>query len=213
MLLYDKYDPQDFVDALGIEMQSEPDVQKASEIVCRNLDNDPKHYKRKSSQYSLVGVGSDGRVYMRKNQLEKGRKAAIGEVREYKGVKKKKVADGKWVPVEDGAKKPVEEKKKKTKSKKPGEEKPKIEEEEAKEQQKSVLKTALKKIMTVFADVLSAKGGGQAAAQTVEETGEGAENKTRAKVNEARREDVKKRNAARQQAANAEAAKKAGEKK
>jgi len=192
MLLFDKYDAQVFTDALAIELRTEPDAQIASKKVMENLDRNPAYYTEQQQQaddaqkFALVGVQGGGKVLMR--PLAKGgKKAAVGEVREYNGKKYKKQADGEWLPVQSGKQKTDKEETPKKKKKTGLDPSKNPELEDDKEEKKAKIKAVIKKMVSALADTLSGRGA-TAAAQTVEQSGEGIE----AKGHEMKAEEKKK---------------------
>jgi Rps23 Pro-64 3,4-dihydroxylase Tpa1-like proline 4-hydroxylase len=97
--------------------------------------------------------------------LEKAKKMPVGTVS--KG--RKKVSEGKWVPVKEGKEKPKEEK--------PEEKPPKNDDKKDKkggvsEEHRVAIKSALKKVANILAEAFSGKGGVQAAGEAVEQGGE-----------------------------------------
>jgi hypothetical protein len=93
--------------------------------------------------------------------LQKAKPAEVGETRIHGGVKKKKVAPGRWKRVEaEKTKKIVGDKKEK---------KPKI--SDKKGQKKEALKTAIKGFLNTLTDIFAGKGGVETAAGEAERTG------------------------------------------
>ena len=117
--------------------------------------------------------------------LEKAKKMPVGTVS--RGFKK--VADGKWVPVEDGKEKKGKEKPEDGKKK--DEKKPEIDKQ--KQERKEKLKSVLKKVASIFADALSERDPVAPAAQGVEQAGENIkENAKQRAAEKSRKEEMKK---------------------
>lgn len=118
--------------------------------------------------------------------LEKAKKMPVGTVS--RGFKK--VADGKWVPVDDGGKpkkEPVPDKK----DKKKDEKKPEI--DPKKQERKEKLKSVLKKVASIFADALSERDPVAPAAQAVEETGENVKKDAQNRQAEKKQKEIEKK--------------------
>jgi len=111
----------------------------------------------------------DGRtIFLKLDDMQKGKRAGIGEVRTGKdGIKRKKVAEGKWVPVTDSKdKKPEKTKDSKDKDKKT-----------IPDKQKTQLRGIFKKIAEMLADAMSGKDTVTPAGQAIEQTGENIKRK------------------------------------
>jgi hypothetical protein len=111
------------------------------------------------------------------DSLEKAKKAEIGAISP--DGKRKKVAEGKWVPVGKDKpgkndKKPEKDKKDKDKEKKP------ISPEKEAVTQK--IKETLKKFATILSETLSGKEGVTPAAQAAEQVGESIKGKAKPKI-------------------------------
>lgn len=128
------------------------------------------HGKKKTLKKAVMSIkNTDGTYREPFNILMKGKPAEVGETRTYAGgVKKKKVAPGKWVVVSDGKKKVVEPKKKPDKKKPEVTKKPDISTPEGK---KEAVKNAIKGFINSMADVFSGGGGAGVAAGEAQRVG------------------------------------------
>lgn len=104
-------------------------------------------------------------------ELQKAKKAPIGTV----SGKYKKVAEGKWVPVDGEKKEKQPQKDDKKKDKKKDEDKPE-------ESKKETIKNAIKKVISIFADALSERDVVQPTGAAAEQAGEEMKAEAKEKV-------------------------------
>jgi len=121
------------------------------------------------------------------SELQKAKKMPIGTVNPKTG--RKKVAEGKWVPVNEG-------KDKKTEPEKPKEKKPEPKKEEKKfaisDESKSVIKNTLKRMASVLADALSLRDLATSGSGATEQTGEDIKARMKKKPAEPAKKDTDK---------------------
>ena len=106
-------------------------------------------------------------------KLQKGgKKAEIGTIREYNGVKYKKVSEGKWEKVSKSPGKDTDSKPKEKQS-------PKNKKTSSKqEKQKGIIKSALKSIVNMITDVLSGREPAERVPEAISEAKQSNKNKT-----------------------------------
>lgn len=178
MLIYDRFDPQVFCDALAVELKDELNIQEASERVIANLDKDILFYekikqKQLSNPYSLLNI-SDGKMFLKKLSKSAAGHKYIKKIPNPKGkgfiyfYNKEQIKDFKekgTIPGEEKEDKKEPKKEEKTESQK--------------EQQKAFIKSVIKKVISGITEALSGKGTMPLAGQAVEEAGEGIESKSK----------------------------------
>jgi hypothetical protein len=135
----------------------------SNEEIHKSIAKDHHYYTRLNKMESEAEKEMSKAVNALEQELQKGKAMPIGTISNGR----KKVAEGKWVPVKDGKeKKPSPD----NKEKKPGE-KPE-EKSGLSEDKKSTIKNALKKMANILAEALSGRDVNQPTGAAVEQTGE-----------------------------------------
>lgn len=175
-------DFHDFLESIGVDHREGEEIAYEAFGDILNKAGQRKLFRRVPKKtgegYDLFSIKGK----RESSELKKAKKVPIGTVS--KG--RRKVAEGKWVPVSEKKGPQKDEKPKGKKDKKPDQKK-----EKQPEGKTTALKGALKKMATILADMLSGRDVNQPTGAAIEEAGESAKNKVKPKKKTSEKKESK----------------------